>query len=156
MNFSEKIICLRKSNNLTQEQLAEKLDVSRQSVSKWETDQAIPEVDKLISLSKTFNVTIDYLLKPSEIDEISIKTDILEKQQKEILMREEKRLVKNTIILKCVSIYLTTFAIVMLINRISWEVDILRNIFPGFTLHVICFLIATAISIRVCVKKEIK
>ena len=46
MHFPEKLLTLRKANNLTQEQLAEKLEVSRQSVSKWESGQASPELEK--------------------------------------------------------------------------------------------------------------
>ena len=91
MDISEKILKLRKANNLTQEQLAEQLQVSRQAVSKWESGQAIPESDKLPALSDLFHVTIDYLLRPSEIDELSIKTEILEKQQKEIIRKERKK-----------------------------------------------------------------
>jgi len=45
-------------------------DVSRQSISKWESGQVIPEVEKIVELSKVFDVTVDYLLKPSEIDDI--------------------------------------------------------------------------------------
>ncbi len=63
MDISEKILKLRKANNLTQEQLAEQLQVSRQAVSKWESGQAIPESDKLPALSDLFHVTIDYLLE---------------------------------------------------------------------------------------------
>ncbi len=63
MDISEKILKLRKANNLTQEQLAEQLQVSRQAVSKWESGQAIPESDKLPALSDLFHVTIDYLLR---------------------------------------------------------------------------------------------
>ena len=66
MEISEKILQLRKANSLTQEELAEKLNVSRQSVSKWESGQTIPELEKLIALSEVFQVTTDYLLKPSE------------------------------------------------------------------------------------------
>lgn len=91
LKFSEKLAALRKSKELTQEQLAEQLNVSRQSVSKWETGQAIPEAETLVELSRAFNVTVDYLLKPSEIDELSIKTDLLEQQQKQLLEREQKR-----------------------------------------------------------------
>lgn len=80
MEISEKILQLRKANSLTQEELAEKLNVSRQSVSKWESGQTIPELEKLIALSEVFQVTTDYLLKPSELDELSIKTEILEKK----------------------------------------------------------------------------
>ena len=69
MKFSEKLLTLRKANNLTQEQLAEKLDVSRQSISKWESEQATPELEKIVALSSIFDVTTDYLLKSSEIDE---------------------------------------------------------------------------------------
>jgi transcriptional regulator with XRE-family HTH domain len=61
--FSEKIQNLRKDKNLSQEELGEKLDVSRQSVSKWESGLAMPEIDKLIMLSEIFGVTTDYLLK---------------------------------------------------------------------------------------------
>ena len=53
--------------DLTQEQLAEKMNVSRQSISKWESGQAVPELEKIIALSHDFDVTTDYLLKPSEV-----------------------------------------------------------------------------------------
>ena len=62
MNFSENIKKLRKENNLSQEELAEKLNVSRQSVSKWESNSAYPEMDKIIQISNMFNVGIDELL----------------------------------------------------------------------------------------------
>lgn len=59
----DKIVLLRQKNKLTQEELAEKLDISRQSVQKWENGLSYPSIDKLISLSKIFNVSIDYLCK---------------------------------------------------------------------------------------------
>lgn len=62
MTLHEKIYELRKKNGLSQEALAESLGVSRQSVSKWETGEATPEVSKLLVLSKLFGVTTDYLL----------------------------------------------------------------------------------------------
>ena len=62
MRLHEKIYELRKKEGLSQEALAEKLGVSRQSVSKWETGEATPEVSKLLALSKVFAVTTDYLL----------------------------------------------------------------------------------------------
>lgn len=61
MKFSEKLQKLRKDNNLSQEQLADKLDVSRQSVSKWESGQTYPEMDKLLTMCKIFNITLDDL-----------------------------------------------------------------------------------------------
>ncbi|MGL5254004.1 MAG: helix-turn-helix domain-containing protein [Brevinema sp.] len=91
MNLSEKILRLRKMNGMSQDDLAEKVGVSRQSISKWESDQATPELEKVLLLAKVFSVTTDYLLHPSEVDELSIKTTILEKQQQEILGQQRKQ-----------------------------------------------------------------
>jgi DNA-binding XRE family transcriptional regulator len=63
MKLSEKIQYLRKENGLTQEQLAELCNVSRQAITKWESDIAIPEMGKIIFLSRLFKVSIDELLK---------------------------------------------------------------------------------------------
>ena len=58
----KKLTNLRKKANFTQEELADKLNVSRQAVSKWEQNQAFPETDKLIQLSKLYGVSMDYIL----------------------------------------------------------------------------------------------
>ena len=63
MTFGEKLSNLRREKNYTQEQLAEILGVSRQSISKWESDIAYPETDKLIALGKLLECSMDYLLK---------------------------------------------------------------------------------------------
>lgn len=72
MKFSEKLQTLRKEKHITQEQLADMLSVSRQSVSKWESHQTYPEMDKLIELAKIFGCTLDELTN-DEIKEISVK-----------------------------------------------------------------------------------
>lgn len=63
MIFADKLIRLRKKNGWSQEELAEKLNVSRQAVSKWEGAQTVPELEKLLQMSALFGVTTDYLLK---------------------------------------------------------------------------------------------
>lgn len=63
MTLGQKIAKLRKEQNLTQEKLAEILNVSRQSVSKWESDAAYPETEKLIKMGSLFGCSMDYLLK---------------------------------------------------------------------------------------------
>ncbi|MCO8193890.1 MULTISPECIES: helix-turn-helix domain-containing protein [Anaerofustis] len=63
MNFGTNLQNLRKKHDLSQEQLAEKLEVSRQAVSKWENGSSYPEMDKLIMLSELFNIDIDMLIK---------------------------------------------------------------------------------------------
>lgn len=63
MALPEKLYTLRKKSGLSQEQLAEALNVSRQAISKWEGGSAMPESDKLLALSNYFDVSLDYLLK---------------------------------------------------------------------------------------------
>ena len=134
--------------------LAEQLNVSRQSVSKWESGQAAPDIDKIVAMGEIFHVTTDYLLKPSELDELAMKTEMLEKRQREILENEEKRKEKQYCICVCASIYIIAFALFMLIRQVSWINDVLWNIFPGATLPVIILLIATAAAILVCVRRK--
>lgn len=62
MTLGEKIQELRRRNGMSQDTLAEILDVSRQAVSKWERDEAMPETDKIIRIAKAFSVSTDYLL----------------------------------------------------------------------------------------------
>lgn len=69
MIFADKLILLRKKAGWSQEELAEQMDVTRQSVSKWEGAQSVPDLDKMIRLSELFGVSTDYLLK-DEIEEV--------------------------------------------------------------------------------------
>ena len=66
MNLSDRIQYLRKVRGISQEGLADQLGVSRQAVSKWESEQSMPDLDKIISMSDYFEVTTDYLLKGIE------------------------------------------------------------------------------------------
>ena len=67
MEFNEKLYYLRKQHSLTQEQLAEKLYVSRTAVSKWEQGKGYPSIESLKSISKLFDITIDELLSSDEL-----------------------------------------------------------------------------------------
>ena len=62
MDFGKRIQELRRGKGFSQEKLAERMEVSRQAISKWESGAAIPEVDKLIQLARLFGVTVDDLL----------------------------------------------------------------------------------------------
>lgn len=66
MTFGERLYELRNKNNLSQEELAEVLDVSRQSISKWENDKAYPEMTRLLFMSDYFDVSLDYLMRGIE------------------------------------------------------------------------------------------
>lgn len=87
MTTGEKIAMLRKKKDLTQEQLAEILKVSRQSVSRWEMDVAFPETEKLIKLSKLLDCSIDFLLSEENVDG--------QKAQSEYSMRELCRFIRE-------------------------------------------------------------
>ena len=75
MTLGEKLSKLRKENNYTQEQLADVLGVSRQAISKWESNITYPETDKLIRISELFNCSLDYLLKDTEETDTSKQTN---------------------------------------------------------------------------------
>lgn len=66
MNIADRIQYLRKQKGLSQEELADKIGVSRQAVSKWESEQSTPDLDNIIVMSDLFEVTTDYILKGIE------------------------------------------------------------------------------------------
>lgn len=77
MSFSEKIYALRTQAGMSQASFAEKLQVSRQTVSKWELGTSYPEIDKLLAISNLFHVTTDYLLKDQSTSQEDVKMDRL-------------------------------------------------------------------------------
>lgn len=91
MILAEKIMKLRKQNGWSQEELAAKLNISRQSVSKWESTASIPDLDKIIKLSEIFGVSTDYLLK----DEIEEDAGLLETVEESAGMDLEREKVRN-------------------------------------------------------------
>lgn len=70
MNFNEKLMKLRKSQGLSQEELGMELDVSRQTVSKWESGQSYPDFQRLVLLSDYFGLTLDELVKDIDVQDV--------------------------------------------------------------------------------------
>ena len=89
MKFSEKLMNLRKSKGMSQEELAVKLNVTRQTVSKWELDQTAPDMNKLVEISKLFDISLDELTNNIEASssENSYKESSTEKNNKKIAIR---------------------------------------------------------------------
>ena len=81
MKLSEKIIALRKRKGMSQEELAEQLNVSRQAISRWESGSAIPEANNLLRLSKLFAVSADYLLNDDWQEETRHQAPPVHKEQ---------------------------------------------------------------------------
>ena len=73
MNFNEKLISLRKSKGLSQEELGAELNVSRQTISKWESCQSYPDFQRLVLLSDFFGLTLDELVKDIDVQEVREK-----------------------------------------------------------------------------------
>lgn len=81
MKLEEKLISLRKQKGLTQLQVAEEIDVSRQAISKWESGVAVPSIDNLKFLSKLYGVSLDYLLN-DDVESPGQQEETQEKQEK--------------------------------------------------------------------------
>lgn len=135
MTVSEKIYKLRKENNLSQEAFAEKLGVSRQSVSKWESGDVLPDSDKIILMSEIFGVTTDYLLKDNEAEK-EITSDEIQKQNltetaepepaekdsetdKSEKKKDKKKLLKIIAVILAVCVVITAVALPIYLSRVK-------------------------------------
>ena len=122
MTLGEKIARQRKELNYTQEQLADILGVSRQSISKWESDIAYPETDKLIELGKLFDCSMDYLLKEEVTEKSGAQTSDFTEKIKEISrnVMTEKNNRKAKGILKIMGIILAAALTIDIISMILY------------------------------------
>ena len=122
MKLGDKIAKQRKELNYTQEQLAEILGVSRQSISKWESNMAYPETEKLIELGKIFDCSMDYLLKEEITEKSGVAFSGLKEGdswvQKKWMTDKNKRRVKK--ILKFAGIVLVALLAVDIISLIVY------------------------------------
>ena len=106
MKFNKKLIKLRKEAGLSQEELGNRLNVARQTVSKWELGETTPEMDKLIKISEIFNITLDSL----------IKEENEEKTEEKINNTNSQRLTRIVIkILKAIGIILIALLVINVI-----------------------------------------
>lgn len=96
MNLPEKIIMFRKQRGWSQEELAQRMDVSRQSVSKWESGASVPDIDKIILLSQIFETTTDYLLKDDMGSGDISDSDSRDTENSDIFYREVKNKEEDT------------------------------------------------------------
>lgn len=117
MEFNNKFYHLRKQKGLSQEELANCLNVSRQTISKWEVGDSTPDMEKLIAISDLFEISLDELVMdkiPTHIGETSTKSEIVNELKKKILTDENKK--KAKLVLKIIAII---SGIIVLIDVIS-------------------------------------
>ena len=143
MNLGEKLLNLRKTKNLTQDDVAEKLNVTRQTISKWETNQSSPEFDKILPLCELFEISTDELL-----------TGRKEKtaEQKEIILDTKENKKKRTIgLVSSIFLYFLSVVWVMI------SIPVLNmNPIVGSAIFILICGVATCVLIysRVMFKKE--
>lgn len=117
MEFNNKLYNLRKQKGLSQEELAGRLNVSRQTISKWEVGDSTPDMEKLIAISDLFEISLDELVKdkvPARFEESSAKSEIVSELMQKILTDKNKQKAKRG--LKIAAII---FGIILLIDFIS-------------------------------------
>ena len=125
MTIADRIQSLRKAKGMSQEELADKVGVSRQAVSKWESEQATPDLDKVVIMSDIFEVTTDYLLKgiePVKSDDHKTMADVIDQK---VLTEKNGKRAKTA-----VKWFLIGFSILLAIDLISMLVYFLVNGFP--------------------------
>ncbi len=145
MNFASNLQKLRKKENMSQEALAEKLDVTRQSVSKWESGATYPEMDKLIAICKIFNIDMDTLVNGdasnSELKdkETTINTkDILDKFN--TLMKKIVCLFENMSFKEIIEFLVTVFLLILIILVGTIPKDIIENLIGTNLLYGITYV----------------
>ena len=158
MILSEKIMQLRKKNGWSQEELAEKLSISRQSVSKWESGASIPDIDKIITMSGLFGVSTDYLLKDElEQEQYSETEDVYEKAQLRSVSLEEANLFMNQTgkmagrIGAAVSLCILSPIPLILLGGFAeyGKFGISENMAGGFGVTILLVLIALAVGVMI-------
>ena len=112
MNLGEKLCELRKAKNLTQDEVAEKLNVTRQTVSKWETNQSTPDFDKIVPISELFEIGVEELLTGKVKEENDqAKEEIKEK----VLTKQEAKEKSAKVVSGSIFIYILAVALIMIL-----------------------------------------
>lgn len=155
MILAEKIILLRKKNGWSQEELAEQLSVSRQSVSKWESGQSVPDLNKILALSQIFGVTVDYLVKDEMgSEDVQYGEDIPMESMRRMTVEEagrfladEVRAAKQTAI--GVSLCILSPVLLLFLGGMQegGRIPITEDLAGGLGVAVLLFLVAAAVAV---------
>lgn len=130
MEFNNKLYELRKQKGLSQEELANRLNVSRQTISKWEVGESTPDMEKLVAISDLFEVSLDELVKGeepklAEPSEQIVKSELYSDIKEQVLTVDNKEKAKKGI--KIAGIILGIF---VLIDVISFVIYVIMHLVP--------------------------
>ncbi len=157
MILADKIIRLRKKNGWSQEEFANKMNVSRQAVSKWEGVQSIPDIEKILQMSELFGVTTDYLLK-DEVEEEEFTGAETDCTVRKVSLSEANEYLawrNRASIGIAVATYLCIFAVIpLLILGVSAEVPgfpLSENVAGGLGMALLLLLVTPAVAVFVMI-----
>ncbi len=119
MSFGENLINLRRQKGWSQDDLANNLNISRQAISKWETDISKPDVDNLEIISKIFSVTIDNLLDNDLPNDKAVALDVKKKEKKEKTITIVKLMIIAVIILYAISVIYKFASLLVIVNGVQ-------------------------------------
>ena len=155
MTFSEKISALRKQKGWSQEELAEKLMVTRQAVSKWESAQSMPDLDKLVQLSEALGVSTDYLLKdeqaqsapvPATAEQTVKPRHVTQEEAKRFLQLKMAAIPKTTLgVALCVWSPIALIGLPVLRSTLNWGFP--EEICSGIGLCVLLVMVAAGVAL---------
>jgi len=157
MILADKIIALRKKNGWSQEELAEKMGVSRQSVSKWEGVQSVPELEKVLLLARIFGVSTDYLLKDemeeaeyvNSVEDLSGMRRVSMEEANEFL-RVKEYTAKRVAFATFLCILSPVCLIVLTTGSNTRQIPISEGLAGGIGLVAMFLIIAVAVAIFIC------
>lgn len=155
MTFSEKISALRKQKGWSQEELAEKLMVTRQAVSKWESAQSMPDLDKLVQLSEALGVSTDYLLKdeqaqsapvPATAEQTVKPRQVTQEEARRYLQLQTAAIPKTTLgVALCVWSPIALIGLPVLRSTLNWGFP--EEICSGIGLCVLLVMVAAGVAL---------
>ena len=155
MILADKIVQLRKKNGWSQEELAEKLMVTRQAVSKWESAQSMPDLDKLVQLSEALGVSTDYLLKdeqaqsapvPATAEQTVKPRHVTQEEAKRFLQLQMAAIPKTTLgVALCVWSPIALIGLPVLRSTLNWGFP--EEICSGIGLCVLLVMVAAGVAL---------
>ena len=153
MILADKIMTLRKKAGWSQEELAQQLNVTRQSVSKWEGAQSVPDLDKIVQMSRIFGVSTDYLLK-DELEELEPASSLAEQPPRRRVSMEEasrylelRRAAAPKLALATFLCVISPITLILLGGLSEYSARITENTAAGIGLIVLIVLVAAAVGI---------
>ena len=153
MIFADKLIALRKKAGWSQEELAQQLNVSRQSVSKWEGAQSVPDLDKIVQLSRIFGVSTDYLLKDELEAQETAEPEPEQPVRRRVSMEEAsqylglRKQAAPWLALATFLCVLSPITLILLAGLSGYTARISENVAGGIGLCVLILLVAAAVGI---------